>query len=119
MFALQLAIRSAVVRTGAMAAAMVVIAAPAAGLAQSATTRYPISGEQRHTAEQVATLGVPLAALAPNAPDTYTVKRGDTLWDISSTYYRNPWLFPVIARANDIENPDLIIAGARIFIPEQ
>jgi nucleoid-associated protein YgaU len=50
---------------------------------------------------------------------SYRIKRGDTLWDISSTYYRNPWLFPVIARANDIENPDLIIAGARIFIPEQ
>ena len=34
-------------------------------------------------------------------------------------HYRNPWLYPVIARANDIENPDLIIAGARLFIPEQ
>ena len=50
---------------------------------------------------------------------SYRIKRGDTLWDISSTYYRNPWLYPVIARANDIKNPDLIIAGARIFIPEQ
>lgn len=50
---------------------------------------------------------------------TYRIKRGDTLWDISSTYYRNPWLYPVIARANGIKNPDLIIAGARIFIPER
>ncbi len=50
---------------------------------------------------------------------SYRIKRGDTLWDISSTYYRNPWLYPVIARANDIKNPDLIIAGARIYIPEQ
>jgi len=50
---------------------------------------------------------------------TYRIRRGDTLWDISSTYYRNPWLYPVIARANGIKNPDLIIAGARIFIPEQ
>jgi len=50
---------------------------------------------------------------------TYRIKRGDTLWDISSTYYRNPWLYPVIAKANGIRNPDLIIAGARLFIPEQ
>ena len=50
---------------------------------------------------------------------TYRIKRGDTLWDISATYYRNPWLYPVIAKANSIRNPDLIIAGARIFIPEQ
>jgi hypothetical protein len=50
---------------------------------------------------------------------TYRIKRGDTLWDLSSTYYRNPWLYPVIASANGIKNPDLIIAGARIFIPER
>jgi nucleoid-associated protein YgaU len=50
---------------------------------------------------------------------SYRIRRGDTLWDISSTYYRNPWLYPVIAKANGIRNPDLIIAGARIFIPER
>jgi hypothetical protein len=50
---------------------------------------------------------------------TYRIRRGDTLWDLSSTYYRNPWLYPVIAKANGIKNPDLIIAGARIFIPER
>jgi nucleoid-associated protein YgaU len=59
------------------------------------------------------------AATTPGKGVTYRIKRGDTLWDISSTYYRNPWLYPVIARANGIKNPDLIIAGARIFIPER
>jgi nucleoid-associated protein YgaU len=49
---------------------------------------------------------------------TYKVKRGDTLWDISAAYYRNPWLYPKIAKANSIKNPDLIFAGARIVIPE-
>ncbi len=49
---------------------------------------------------------------------TYRIKRGDTLWDIASTYYRNPWLYPRLAKANSIKNPDLIIAGTRIFIPE-
>lgn len=47
----------------------------------------------------------------------YTIKKGDTLWDISSTYYRNPWLYPRIARANSIKNPDLIFAGTKIVIP--
>jgi len=47
----------------------------------------------------------------------YVIKRGDTLWDISSTYYRNPWLYPKIARANSIKNPDLIFAGTKIVIP--
>lgn len=61
----------------------------------------------------------PAAATASGGEVTYRVKRGDTLWDLSSTYYRNPWLYPVIARANRIKNPDLIIAGARIVIPER
>jgi LysM repeat protein len=49
---------------------------------------------------------------------TYRIKRGDTLWDISATYYRNPWLYPKLARANSIRNPDLIFAGTQIYIPE-
>ena len=48
----------------------------------------------------------------------YKIKWGDTLWDISATYYRNPWLYPKIARENRITNPDLIIAGTKLFIPE-
>ncbi len=49
---------------------------------------------------------------------TYRIKRGDTLWDISATYYRNPWLYRKLARANSIRNPDLIFAGSRLYIPE-
>jgi len=56
---------------------------------------------------------------APTRPGVwYKVKRGDTLWDISGTYYRNPWLFPKIARENRIMNPDIIFADQKIFIPE-
>jgi LysM repeat protein len=49
---------------------------------------------------------------------TYRIKKGDTLWDIAGTYYRNPWLYPRLAKANSIRNPDLIFAGTKIFIPE-
>jgi nucleoid-associated protein YgaU len=48
----------------------------------------------------------------------YEIKWGDTLWDIAATYYRNPWLYPKIAKENRINNPDLIFAGTRLFIPE-
>ena len=49
---------------------------------------------------------------------SYRIRKGDTLWDISATYYRNPWLYLRLARANSIRNPDLIFAGEKLFIPE-
>ena len=59
----------------------------------------------------------PAAAPAKTASISYVIKWGDTLWDLSSTYYRSPWLYPKLAKANGIRNPDLIIAGTRITIP--
>ena len=47
----------------------------------------------------------------------YKIRWGDTLWDLSYVFYRDPWLYPRIARANKIRNPDLIISGTRIWIP--
>ena len=47
----------------------------------------------------------------------HRVKWGDTLWDLSDTYYRNPWLYPIIAEENKIKNPDLILAGTYLTIP--
>jgi hypothetical protein len=47
----------------------------------------------------------------------YKIRWGDTLWDISEAYYRNPWLYPRIARFNGIRNPDRIISGTTIRIP--
>ena len=48
---------------------------------------------------------------------TYRIKWGDTLWDLADSYYQNPWLYPKIAKANNIKNPDLIISGTDIVIP--
>ena len=82
-------------KTGILAITVLGLAVGAgSALAQSATSRYPITPQQQSTAEQVAQAGVPLAALAPNAPDRYTVKRGDTLWDLSSMYLTSPWRWP-------------------------
>ena len=50
--------------------------------------------------------------LAENAPDEYVVKPGDTLWDISSVYLRDPWFWPEIWYVNpQVENPHLIYPG--------
>jgi len=48
---------------------------------------------------------------------TYKIRWGDTLWDLSYAYYRDPWVYMRIARANKIKNPDLIISGHKIWIP--
>lgn len=49
---------------------------------------------------------------------TYIVKQGDTLWDISSTLLKDPFLWPFIWKANpSIANADLIYPGNSLVIP--
>jgi LysM repeat protein len=52
---------------------------------------------------------------------SYTVVKGDTLWDLSATFYRDPFQWYRIYRhkPNKIRNPDLIFIGQKIFIPEK
>ena len=58
-----------------------------------------------------ALLSLPTFALQlkESAPETYTVKRGDTLWAIANIFLNEPWLWPELWRTNtQIDNPNLI-----------
>jgi nucleoid-associated protein YgaU len=63
----------------------------------------------------VATYAIP--SVIPREGVPYRIRYGDTLWDIAEAFYRDPWLYPRIARFNNIRNPDLIIAGTTIRVP--
>jgi hypothetical protein len=81
----------------------------------------PVPAEPRQTVSRVrppapvSSYNVPATIPSGGAP--YRIRWGDTLWDISEAFYRNPWLYPRIARFNNIRNPDLIISGTTIRIP--
>jgi LysM domain len=79
---------------------------------------YPITPQQRATAQQTAQAGVPIEDLSPNAPDSHTVKRGDTLWDISKLFLKSPWRWPQLWGMNldEIKNPHLIYPGQVLLL---
>ena len=59
-------------------------------------------------------------AVKEKKPDiSYKIKWGDTLWDIAGAYYKNPWRYKFLARYNGIKNPDKIISGRWLKIPQE
>lgn len=69
----------------------------------------PQAAPERATEPRTAAAPVPLN---PRHPERYVVKKGDTLWDISAMFLRDPWFWPEIWYANpQVQNPHLIFPG--------
>jgi len=55
--------------------------------------------------------------IADNAPDSYVIQKGDTLWAISGKFLKQPWRWPEVWKLNkdEIRNPHLIYPGQTVF----
>lgn len=58
-----------------------------------------------------------VVALKTDHPDRYVVQKGDTLWDISTRFLKDPWRWASVWTINDqIKNPHLIYPGDIILL---
>jgi hypothetical protein len=112
-----------------------VLALPGLFLALSGLLAYPAAGQepeseaaQPESTQQPSANDIVVAphwsrnqwpTSYPEGTQLHIVQRGDTLWDISNTYLRNPFLWPQLWDANRyIENPHLIYPGDPVRIPD-
>ncbi|MDF2155105.1 LysM peptidoglycan-binding domain-containing protein [Vibrio sp. CAU 1672] len=59
----------------------------------------------------------PALSVKRDAPASYVVVKGDTLWDISALYLDSPWLWPRLWQINpEIDNPHLIYPGDKLSL---
>jgi hypothetical protein len=94
------------VENAPVAEAPVAQAGPPDNAVEVALANAPAEGESQAAAQ------TPTPVINQGAPLSYTVKRGDTLWDISAMYLRDPWLWPEIWHVNPaVQNPHLIYPG--------
>jgi nucleoid-associated protein YgaU len=85
-----------------------------AGGAEAPATEAPAAP----TAAPPAPTEAPAVPTEAPAQRIYTVVSGDTLWAIAARFYGDGSKYPKIASANGIANPDLIMVGQKLTIPE-
>lgn len=76
------------------------------------------SGTARAGGAEAPATQAPVAPTEAPAKRIYTVVSGDTLWAIAARFYGDGSQYPKIASANGIANPDLIMVGQKLTIPE-
>ena len=91
-------------------------------------TKKPAQTESITGKEDTIVIATTPSVVVPTRPEKsgnvpadirYQVVWGDTLWDISNAYYKNPWRYPRIAEYNSIKNPDFIRSGQILLIPAE
>jgi hypothetical protein len=94
------------------------VAAPAA----QTPRQEPAPGAAKPAVQGVETVPDRPPAAGISKPEStgvwYSTVKGDNLWNLSRSFYKDPWLFKKIAEENGISNPSLIPQDHRLYIPD-
>jgi hypothetical protein len=98
---------------------MVMTIAAGSALAQTPEGSMPVNDPPAESAPKEQRSGTVMSGLPGQLGEDgiYTVKQGDTLWDLSQSFMNNPWYWPKIWADNpEVENPHWIYPGNRLRI---
>ena len=97
---------------------------PATGAASSSRTATSGSESIRAAAREGRSISISGSTSTDNTrtgatngpvPEFHTVERGDTLWDITGSYFQNPWRWPAVWGMNpQITNPHWIFPNDQV-----